>query len=441
VGPFYFLTLPFCGPLLRYRNHHKKPRERWSVLIPDHHPGYITWDDFEQNLRIISDNAHMQNRSMRKAGRGGRALLTGLLRCGSCGRMLHVLYGTRSAPVHRYHCTGDLTRSSARCISIGGVHADRTISAEILKVLTPHSIKAALQAAARSAKVEEDARKALMFELEEARYEAELAARRHSAVDPDKRLVARELESRWEAALARIRTLEDRQKELDKSIASRCDASHAQLDRLAKDLVSIWNAPSSAMHIKQRIVRILVQEIVVAVDHSAGEVILTVHWAGGRHSEVRIARRRKKPRSSGDTPSAVEIIRTLGSHFDDRELAVTMNRMRCADDPDSSWTIARVRELRERLGIDAFHAKSDGLDTISADEAAERLGISISSLHRLIREKILPASQAMHSAPWQIPVAALHTEVVRIGVQEIVSRRPHNYKKLQDLKNLRLPGI
>jgi Helix-turn-helix domain len=115
--------------------------------------------------------------------------------------------------------------------------------------------------------------------------------------------------------------------------------------------------------------------------------------------------------------------------------------MRCASDSGGTWTIARVRELRERLGIAAFNPKTERSETISADEAAQRLGISIPSLHRLIRKGILPASQAMPSAPWQIPATALKTEAVWIGVREIVSRRPHNFKNLQDIKILRLPGM
>jgi hypothetical protein len=100
-----------------------------------------------------------------------------------------------------------------------------------------------------------------------------------------------------------------------------------------------------------------------------------------------------------------------------------------------------VRELRERLGINRVNSADDQPEMISADEAAHRLGIAIGSLHRLIRKGILPASQALPSAPWQIPAAALNSEAVRIGVREIVARRPRNFKKMQENKTLRLPGL
>jgi hypothetical protein len=134
-------------------------------------------------------------------------------------------------------------------------------------------------------------------------------------------------------------------------------------------------------------------------------------------------------------------MRKLGGRWPDRQLAVTMNRMRCKCADGKSWTAVRVRELRERLGIAEFDPDVTRRETISVDETARRLQICVSSVHRLIREGILPAKQAMRSAPWEVPVAALSTEAVRIGVRNIVARRPANFDVLQDVKTLRLPGI
>jgi hypothetical protein len=120
-----------------------------------------------------------------------------------------------------------------------------------------------------------------------------------------------------------------------------------------------------------------------------------------------------------------------------------MNRMRCKSSDGKSWTVARVRELRERLGITAFDATSIKVGAITADEAAHRLNICIGSVKRLIREGVLPATQLMPSAPWQIPVSALDidTEAVKIGVRALMDRRPSNFTALQDLKSLKLPGF
>jgi hypothetical protein len=133
-------------------------------------------------------------------------------------------------------------------------------------------------------------------------------------------------------------------------------------------------------------------------------------------------------------------MRKLGGQWPDRQLAVTMNRMRCKSNDGESWTTVRVREFRERLGIAAFNSDT-AEDTISVDATATRLGICVGSVHKLIRDGVLPAEQAMHSAPWKVPVAALDTEAVRIGIREIIARRPSNFQALQDVKTLPLPGI
>jgi DNA invertase Pin-like site-specific DNA recombinase len=419
---------------------HRKPRERWSVLLRDHHPGYITWDEYERNQTLLSENAHMQKRAARKAGRGGRALLTGLLRCGRCGRMLHIFYGMGAQHAHRYLCRRDAQGGGdPRCVGIGGVRVDRAVSAEILTAVAPHAVEAALMAAERAEQTGDEVRRAVGQDLEAANYEVRLAARRYEAVDPDKRLVARTLEARWEAALQRERQVRERLTALEAEAAARPRVDRERLLSLAQDLTTVWNAPGTDMRHKQRLVRILIQEIVADVDHGRREVVLVIHWVGGRHTEVRVARVRPG-RYPEKRPSAVEALRRLGGRWPDRELAVTLNRMRCRGEHDAPWTTVRVRELRERLGIPAFTPDSTRPTTISASDAAERLGICVASVHRLIRASVLPAVHVMPSAPWEIPLEALDTQAVRIGVRAIIARRPRNFGQLQDTKTLRLPG-
>ena len=189
---------------------HNKAMTEWNVLIRDHHEGYIDWERFEENQRMLLENAHMKRRAARKSGRGGRALLTGLVRCGRCGRMMRVFYGMRSGHAHRYQCRGDDAHvGSGLCIGIGGIRVDRAIVERILEAVAEPAVDAALLAADQTVKAADDVRRAVGRELEEARYEASLAERRYDHVDPAKRHVARELEARWNAALERVAALED----------------------------------------------------------------------------------------------------------------------------------------------------------------------------------------------------------------------------------------
>jgi Recombinase/Recombinase zinc beta ribbon domain len=116
---------------------HPKPMEAWNVLIRDHHPGYISWEQFEANQKMLSENAHMQKRAARKSARGGRALLTGLVRCGRCGRMMRVFYGMRSGHAHRYQCRGDVQAEyNGMCLGVGGVRVDRAVAGQILEAVS-----------------------------------------------------------------------------------------------------------------------------------------------------------------------------------------------------------------------------------------------------------------------------------------------------------------
>src|SRR6478736_598878 len=383
---------------------HDKPMAEWNVLIRDHHEGYIDWARFEENQRMLLENAHMKRRAARKSGRGGRALLTGLARCGRCGRMMRVFYGTRSGHAHRYQCRGDDAHvGSGLCVGIGGVRVDRAIVDRVLEAVAEPAVDAALLAADRAVEAAGDVRRAVGRELAEARYEH---------VDPAKRHVARELEARWNAALERVAALEARVARLDAELGARPRVDREALLRLARDLPRVWNAAGTDARAKQRIVRLLIEEVVVDLDDEAHEAVLLIHWVGGRHTEVRVARRRAGGYPGDRSPGAVEVIRGLGGRWPDRELAVTMNRMRCKTPDGLTWTTVRVAELRDRLGVAAFDAAAERPRTISADAAAHRLGICVGSVHRLIREGILPASQLMPSAPWQIPVEALDTEPV-----------------------------
>ena len=419
-----------------------KPRDEWNVLLRDNHPGYIGWQEFEDNQKLLLENAHMKKNCARKSARGGRALLTGLMRCGRCGRMMRVFYGMGKGNAHRYQCRGDDAHVGAGlCIGIGGVRVDRAVALQMLEAISNRAVEAAIFASDQVERSQKDIIAAVERELEAARYEASLAGRRYELVDPQKRHVARELEARWNNALERVAGLERRIEELSAMSAARPKIDRARLLQLAHDLPTAWNAPSSDTRTKQRLIHILVQEIVCNLDDATNEAVLLIHWTGGRHTEVRVPRV-KTGRYPGDmAPTAVEVVRKLAGHWPDRELAVSLNRMRCKTNDGETWTTVRVREMRQRLGIAEYDpAKADG-QMISLMKAAERLGICMGSAKSLVLKGILPATQIMPGSPWLVPVEALTSEAVRIGVQRVIDRRPSFYEQYQYDKVIRLPGI
>jgi DNA invertase Pin-like site-specific DNA recombinase len=426
----------------RKTNGLRKPREEWNVLLRDNHPAYISWQDYEDNQKLLLENAHMKKNCARKSARGGRALLTGLMRCGRCGRMMRVFYSMGKGNAHRYQCRGDDAHVGAGlCIGIGGVRVDRAVAMQVLDAVSDRAVEAAIFASDQVERSRKEVVAAVERELEAARYDASLAARRYELVDPAKRHVARELEARWNGALERVSELECKIADLHAKTAGSPKVDRSLLLHLARDLSVAWNAPSADTGTKQRLIHILVQEVVCDLDDAANEAVLLVHWTGGRHSEIRVPRV-KTGRYPGDmAPTAVDALRKLAGHRPDRELAVSLNRMRCKTTDGETWTTVRVRELRERLGLPEYIRANDRTEMISLMKAAERLGICVGSAKSLAAKGILPATQAMPGAPWLVPVEALTSEAVRIGVQHVIARRPKIFEDYQYDKIIRLPGI
>jgi len=402
---------------------HKKPRTEWTVLLHDHHPGYISWEQYERNQAMIAANAHMKSRMQPKAGRGGKALLSGLLRCRRCGRMLLVSYGGVRRAVARYHCKGaHVNHGEDWCISFGSLRTDQAVAQELLGAIGGNAVEAALEAAERMREQRKQQRNALELELEQARYEAKLCARRYEAVDPDNRLVAAELEARWNAALEKARELEESLREFDVGMKLPAIPDKEILLSLAQDLPALWDSPSTDMRLKQRIVRILVREIVADVEQDKQQIVLLIHWAGGRHSELRIKKNGLGKHRRCTDVEAVEVLRQMAGKFSDEQVAATLNRLRLRTGAGNHWNEQRVASLRHYHKFPAYDANPTARDLLTLEETAHRLGVSATSVRRMIRQKLLPASQVIACAPWQIHGEALKSAAVLQAVENIKNR-------------------
>jgi hypothetical protein len=402
---------------------HKKPRSEWTVLIPDHHPGYISWEQYERNQAMIAGNAHMKSRMEPKAGRGGKGLLAGLLRCRRCGRMLHISYTGRRSVVLRYQCKGaQINHGEDWCISFGGIRIDQAVAEEVLHAIGGNAVEAALEAAERMRQQRQDQRRSLELELEQARYEAKLAARRYDAVDPDQRLVAAELEARWNAALTKVQELDDRLREFDLGTNLPAVPDKEVLLSLAQDLPAVWNSPAADMRLKQRIVRILIEEIVVDVHEDRQEVVLLIHWAGGRHSELRVKKNGLGKHQRCTKMEAVEVVRQMSGKYPDEEIAATLNRLGLRTGAGNTWSTQRVYALRHYHELPNNKVSHSHTGVVTLQEAAHRLGVSTSSVRRMIELKVIPAMQAVECAPWEISEDALQTPAVQKAANNTKNR-------------------
>jgi excisionase family DNA binding protein len=394
---------------LRKTYGHGKPLEACEVLLKDHHEGYIDWAEFERNQRQLAANAYGRIGGA-KSGRGGRALLAGLLMCGRCGRRLTVVYTGRGQARPVYRCDRpNLMLGLPRCLGFGGPRIDAAIAEEILRVVEPMAIEAALEAERRYMENQVERQRMAELELQQARYEASLAERRYAACDPDNRLIAAQLEKSWEAALQRVAACEAR---LEAMRMPDPTAVAPDFAGLADDLETAWNAPGVSMRARQRLLRALVTDIIADVDEAAREVILTIHWRGGQHSQLRVRKPKSGEHGCRTPQAALAVMRSMASRWSDEDIAASLNRMGMPTGQGKTWTAHRVSSVRRVNGIHAYRSAEKSGEWLTMSEAASKLGVTHHRIRRLIEDRVLPAEQVVPGAPYQIRACDLEDQRV-----------------------------
>jgi DNA invertase Pin-like site-specific DNA recombinase len=418
---------------------HNKPRSEWTVLIQEHHSGYITWEEYEQNQKILAENANMKGRMVRGAPREGGALLAGLIRCRRCGRKLHVHYSGKEG-VAMYRCRAAAARyGDANCLGFRGTSLERAVEEEVLKVLEPGAIEAAV-AAGRSAVAGRDEHlRAVELEVEQARYQAERSFRQYDASDPENRLVTGELERRWNEALLRVRGLEERLRELEQAPSPQQLIDPQELLTLGSDFARVWQDPSSDMRLKKRIVRTLVEEIVADVNEAGDTIEAVIHWKGGIHSTRRVRKNTTGHRRVGGEKTQ-EIIGQMAGRFSDEDIALALNRISIRTSRGLGWNADRVRAYRSYHNLPTLDRNDDTpSQMLTLNQAASILGVCPMTVRRLIGRGILPAVQAARWVPWSIRRSDLDEPRVKQAVQASKDYRPLTTRR--DTKTLRFPGM
>ena len=388
---------------------HRKPFGEWEVLLKDHHDAYIDWAEFERNQKQLAVN-NFAKVGGTKSGRGGRALLAGLLSCGRCGRRLVVSYSGRPPGQIVYRCERpNQTLGLPRCFTFGGSRVDATIARELLRAVEPMAVEAAMEAERRHMEGRGEQRRIVELELQQAQYEASLAERRYAACDPDNRLIAAQLEKNWEAALRRVETCRARLEAVETPEPAVAPPDFAAL---ANDLDAAWNAPSVAMRTRQRLLRALVTDIIADVDDAAREVILTIHWRGGQHSQLRVRKPRSGEHGCRTSDEALAVMRSMATRWSDEDIAATLNRMAMPTGQGKTWTAHRVSSVRRVNGIHAYRSADKNGEWLTMSEAAAMLGVTHHRIRRLIKDGILAAEQVVPGAPYQIQAADLQDKRV-----------------------------
>ena len=408
----------------------------WEILIKDHHEGYISWAEFERNQRLIADNANGLSYLGRGSVRRGGALLPGLFRCARCGRKLQVSYGGSKTFSQRYACRGAFSeRAEISCISFGGMRVDRAVACEVIDRVQPFGIEAALAAVENLGREQLDKVKQLENAIEQARFEAARARRQYDAVDPENRLVAGDLERRWNQKLEALHALEEQLSQIHVEPApSLQDADRMRLLTLGDDLSQAWSSPGVTMETRKKIVRLLISEIVV--DVLDDKIALIIHWQGGDHTRLEVAKNKAGQTRWTTDIDIVKLVQVLARQMPDAAIAAALNRTRKFTGHGNGWTRAAVCSLRHQRGIAVYRdgeRKERGEMTL--DEAAQALNVSRSTVQRMIDDGILPADHPCPGAPWLVQAK----DVERVEIQqEAQNRRSRRRPSSHDPRQNRL---
>jgi excisionase family DNA binding protein len=375
-------------------------QQDWQVLLVDHHEGYISWDEYQANRSLIAQNANMKGAMVRGSPKRGEALLAGLLRCGRCGCKLYVAYSSGHGA--RYECHDTHGSAGTVCTRFGGWRADQLVSQEVLLRLAPFGIQASLEAAEQMACAGDVRVRQKELAVEQARYEMERAQRNYEAVDPHNRLVAAELERRWnEAMAAHARAqveLECLRQSSDSKLSQR---AREELVRLGTDLPRLWSQPGASPDIKKRILRTVLTEVVVIKTNS--KIRLLLHWQGGDHTELQYEKPGRGQHRFVTDSKTIQLIEKLARVMSDSVIAAVLNRLGIRTAHGDTWNTHRVCSQRNDRGI-AVYREADRLarGELLVSEAASALNVGYETALRLIRKGLIPATRACAGAPWMI---------------------------------------
>jgi DNA invertase Pin-like site-specific DNA recombinase len=429
INPFYAgayvwgrrpVTTLLVGGRLQKRQSAMRRAEECRVFIPNHHEGYIDWATYEENQRMTRRNSvNWQGDEGMAAIRAGQGLLVGLLRCGHCGRKLHVRYWGGRGTHARYLCKGDYDDGGQYCLGFGGASVDRRLGQELLKVISPLGVEASLRALEELAVGDAAQCVALSSKLEQLEYEAQKAFEQYDAVDARNRLAAGELERRWNEKLEEIAKTKQRLASHNEKRYSLTAAEETQILAMGESFAETWQNDQCPPALKKMIFRTVMEEIIVRTDTEKRALQFTIHWKGGTHTQVTMER----PRSATETATpteALEIIRRMAVRHGDDEIASVLNRLGHSTGKNKRWNQTRVATARRNYSIAGQkHALHDP-ETVSLNEAARICGVSHRTIERLVEAGLLKREQITARAPWRIRRTDLNDEPVRSVIDRLL---------------------
>ena len=404
------------------------PQEEWEVLITGHHPGYLDWNTWQDIQARLRANFKPPRGDGGGAARQGAALLSGLVRCGMCGRMMQVGYSGHGPGLSpRYLCgRGTQLYGTPPCQSIGGAYLHRAVLDQLFQVLEPASLEATARAMADAEQRHRDQVAAFELALERARFEADRAMRKHDEVEPGNRLVARTLEARLEERLAAVERAEAGLAAARARHPVRLTTEElAWLTRSGADIRAVFDAPATSNSQRKQLIRAVISEITLTIDRQAGTCHALITWQGTATSAVTIPLPKRGSGAITSSEDVVSLVRRLAGQYNDTTIARILSRQHRRTATGLAWTRERVTSLRRAYAIphcpgpDA-DVSASGQDAVMATvpQAAQILGVDKTTIYRWLRDGFITGEQLTPGAPWQIRITQALRDKIRPDVPD-----------------------
>jgi DNA invertase Pin-like site-specific DNA recombinase len=396
------------------------PRDEWSVLIPDHHPGFVTWERWEQIQSTLRANWRAPRGHGGGPVREGNALLQGRIRCGRCGRMMQTAYSGANGNCPRYACARgrQLYGTEHVCQSFGGRKLEQRVLAEMFTVLEPAALDATTRALADADEAHRQRLAVFELAVERARFEAERAQRQFDAVEPENRLVARTLERAWEEAMVAQRRAEaDLAAQRARQPSRLRDDELAWLAHVGADLRAIFDAPTTTWRERKQLLRTVIAEVTVACRAADHQADVTIAWEGGATTSFVHELNKRGGHYRATPEDTVDLLRRLAQRHDDKTIAAILSKQGRRTGTGLSFTKSRVKNLRVSRGIPAFELPAvtlsdDDGQVVSISKAERILGVNKTTIYRWMHDGFIHGEQLTPEGPWHIRI----TDEVRARV-------------------------
>jgi len=377
------------------------PRDRWQVLIPDAHPGYISWQQYEDIDQRLRQNALAYGIDRRHgAVREGPALLQGRVVCGICGNRMSVHYHRRSKQlVPDYLCNRNYMEHAAPvCQIMPGASIDAAVGKLLVKAMTPMAIELSLAVQEEIQAQLDEADRLRRQQVERARYEADAARRRYMHVDPENRLVADSLEAEWNEKLRALAEAQDhyeRQSAADRNVLS--EAQRKQLFSLAKDFPAIWNDPKTPQRERKRIVALLIEDVTLI---KAEKITIQARFKGGATTTLRTPLPLNAWQGRKTPEPIVALIDELLDPHTDAEVAELLNERGCVTGAGNKFSKQSVRWIRNSKGLKSYKERLKEKGMMTPDEISKHYGISYDTVKSWRKKSILIGRKCNDKGDW-----------------------------------------